>query len=326
MQVCCYTSLLPRSSATPLPASPRDATSPGSSATASRPHMPSAARRPGLDDAQHAATTLLCPSHSAPATIPPQCTRTHTSCATRATHEHAMRPAPSRSARGVRDNTRVHATKSRHRGGRDRASRSHGHKSLCHVVSRAVLAPPRDPTLPAPANDAAGTRAGGIPRQRERRAAAHGIPRRGAPPATGAAARAACVAADTRGRRQGGGPPQARLCAHPPPLWATAWRGRRRAYSGPTTSMTTRPSGHRDPRLPPAALGYGLAGAAQARAETPACLPTPPPHPFRACRVRRGGGVGSVGMTNDRERALKNLGCGRRAGGEAPRSVVAATR
>ena len=153
-----------------------------------------------------------------------------------------MRPAPSRSARGVRDSTLVHATTSRHRGGRDRASRSHGHKSLCHVVSRAVLAPPRDPTLPAPANNAAGTRAGGIPRQRERRAAAHGIPRRGAPPATGAAARAACVAADTRGRRQGGGPPQARLCAHPPPLWATAWRGRRRAYSGPTTSMTTRPT------------------------------------------------------------------------------------
>ena len=152
------------------------------------------------------------------------------------------------------------------------------------------------PCPPLPANNAAGTRAGGIPRQRERRAAAHGIPRRGAPPATGATARAACVAADARGRRQGGGPPQARPCAHPPPLWATAWRGRRRAYSGPTTSMTTRPFGHRDPRLPPAALGYGLAGAAQARAETPACLPTPPPRPFRACRVRRGGGVGSVGI------------------------------
>ena len=156
------------------------------------------------------------------------------------------------------------------------------------------------PCPPLPANNAAGTRAGGIPRQRERRAAAHGIPRRGAPPATGAAARAACVAADARGRRQGGGPSQARPCAHPPPLWATAWRGRRRACSEHTMSMTTRPFGHRDPRLPPAALGYGLAGAAQARAETPACLPTPPPHPFRACRVRRGGGVGSVGMTNDR--------------------------
>ena len=212
----------------------------------------------------------------------------------------------------MRDTTRVHATTSRHRGGRDRASRSHGHKSLCQVVSRAVLAPPRDPTLPAPANYATGTRAGGIPRQRERRAAAHGIPRRGAPPATGAAARAACAAADTRGRRQGGGPSQAGPCAHPPPLWATAWRGRRRAYSGPNM----RPFGHPDPRLPPAALGYGLAGAAQARAETPACLPTPPPHPFRACRVRRGGGVGSVGtgpMIGRSNPRISDVGGGRGA-------------
>ena len=171
MQVCCCTSLLPRSSATPLPASPRDAASPGGSATASRPHMPPAARRPGLNDAQHDAMTLLCPPHSAPATIPPQCTCTHTSCANGVTHEHEMRPAPSRSARGVRDSTRVHATKSRQARRPRSRIRGHGHKSLCYVASRVVLAPPRDPALPAPANDAAGTRAGGIPRQRVRRAA-----------------------------------------------------------------------------------------------------------------------------------------------------------
>ena len=206
MQVCCCTSLLPRSSATPLPASPRDAASPGGSATASRPHMPPAARRPGLNDAQHDAMTLLCPPHSAPATIPPQCTRTHTSCANGVTHEHEMRPAPSRSARGVRDSTRVHATKSRQARRPRSRIRGHGHKSLCYVASRAVLAPPRDPTLPAPANDAAGTRAGGIPRQRVRRAADTAfhaeaprqlLVRPRVQPLRGSG---------QRGRRQGGGP------------------------------------------------------------------------------------------------------------------------
>jgi hypothetical protein len=171
MQVCCCTSLLPRSSATPLPASPRDAASPGGSATTPRPHMPLAARHPDPDilhmRLSHASTMQKC----TPPTTARRCTRTHTPCANGVTHEHAMRPAPSRSARGVRDSTRVHATKSRQARRPRSRIRGHGHKSLCYVASRVVLAPPRDTALPAPANDAAGTRAGGIPRQRVRRAA-----------------------------------------------------------------------------------------------------------------------------------------------------------
>ena len=206
MQVCCCTSLLPRSSATPLPASPRDAASPGGSATTPRPHMPLAARHPDPDilhmRLSHASTMQKC----TPPTTARHCTRTHTSCATRATHEHAMRPAPSRSARGVRDSTRVHATKSRQARRPRSRIRGHGHKSLCYVASRVVLAPPRDPALPAPANDAAGTRAGGIPRQRVRRAADTAF--------NAEAPRQLLVrprvqplrGSGQRGRRQGGGP------------------------------------------------------------------------------------------------------------------------
>ena len=158
---------------------------------------------------------------------------------------------------------------------------------------------------------AQGPACGGPPPCRRPRVSAATQAARAAAPVAGGAPRLGMPCAAARRSRWRGMPParvpaaslaggQARPCAHPPPLWATAWRGRRRACSEHTMSMTTRPSGHRDPRLPPAALGYGLAGAAQARAETPACLPTPPPRPFRACRVRRGGGVGSVGTTNDR--------------------------
>jgi len=150
----------------------------------------------------HASTMQKC----TPPTTARRCTRTHTPCANGVTHEHAMRPAPSRSARGVRDSTRVHATKSRQARRPRSRIRGHGHKSLCYVASRVVLAPPRDPALPAPANDAAGTRAGGIPRQRVRRAADTAfhaeaprqlLVRPRVQPLRGSG---------QRGRRQGGGP------------------------------------------------------------------------------------------------------------------------
>ena len=135
------------------------------SAPTLRPRTPPAARRPDLNDAQHAAMTL----HSTTFCAIHKCSTLHTARTRHARHARSMSTRPGRPTRGTRA-TRAAARASIPQSPRQTRSRSrHGHEVAnkvlrsCGYARRPGIA--CDPTLPATANDADGTRAGGIPRR-----------------------------------------------------------------------------------------------------------------------------------------------------------------
>ena len=165
----------PRSPARTRASTPHTTPPAGGSAPTLRPRMLPAARRPGLNDALNAAMSL----HNTRLCATQNCSTLHTHAHTmRDTHEARARAAASplaERARLARQRARACHKVCDKRGADLRIGHEVGNTSFPFLWLRNVHAicgyahrpgTHNSTTLPAPADDADGTRAGGIPRQR----------------------------------------------------------------------------------------------------------------------------------------------------------------